>query len=147
MDPWVPEVGPLLDYVSSNLSVDVTVTVADMAMPDGRWRWFAFEHLLPCFVLLRIAVICRPKPHLPSAWISWEGAMDHHFSIKSEYRCRIQPTLALISGSGRNVVVFDALDSVYGESIVDCSHRMQANTVTAIRVSSQSQQRTLLPRT
>ncbi|KAK8609140.1 hypothetical protein V6N13_025447 [Hibiscus sabdariffa] len=70
VDPWVLEVGPLIDYVSPNLSIDVATTVADMATLDGRWRWIDFEHILPRFVLLRIATICRPKPHLPPDWIS-----------------------------------------------------------------------------
>ncbi|KAK8558197.1 hypothetical protein V6N13_073870 [Hibiscus sabdariffa] len=64
-DSWVSEMGLLIDYVSSDLDVAIESTMADMATLDSSWRWTEFQHLLPRYVLLRIAAICWPNPHLP----------------------------------------------------------------------------------
>ncbi|KAK8605280.1 hypothetical protein V6N13_102065 [Hibiscus sabdariffa] len=38
------------------------VMVADMATGDGEWRWEAFQHLVPNFVLAQIAAVKGPCP-------------------------------------------------------------------------------------
>ncbi|KAK8632517.1 hypothetical protein V6N13_072908 [Hibiscus sabdariffa] len=88
MDSWVPDIGTLISYVASDVGIDVDISVVDMATADGVWLWNAFQHLLPNFVLLRIAAICGPKHGLPLDWISWDGSPNHRFSIKSAYTKR-----------------------------------------------------------
>ncbi|KAK8701933.1 hypothetical protein V6N13_020310 [Hibiscus sabdariffa] len=77
--------GPLISYVASDLGIDIDISVADMALDDGGWRWNNFQHLLPYFVLVRIVVICCPQHSLSSDWVSWDGTPDHRFSIKFAY--------------------------------------------------------------
>ncbi|KAK8664047.1 hypothetical protein V6N13_083850 [Hibiscus sabdariffa] len=60
-DKWVPDVGALHLHVPSYQVCPTGVTVADMATGDGEWRWEAFQHMVPNFVLARIAAIKGPS--------------------------------------------------------------------------------------
>ncbi|KAK8606351.1 hypothetical protein V6N13_030637 [Hibiscus sabdariffa] len=85
-DNWVPDLGPLTDYVATDRSTLLRDrSVASFAMDSGEWRWCELEQLLPPHVLLRLAAIKCPLPCFDNAKVRWSRANDLHFTVKSAY--------------------------------------------------------------
>ncbi|KAK8701767.1 hypothetical protein V6N13_020146 [Hibiscus sabdariffa] len=71
-DPWLDEVGPLIDYISSLAVPPIGPSlVAAMVDAMGHWRWNLFEHLLPQDIFFRIAAVKRPNEMAPTDSAGW----------------------------------------------------------------------------
>ncbi|KAE8726876.1 hypothetical protein F3Y22_tig00005974pilonHSYRG00327 [Hibiscus syriacus] len=89
LDEWVPDTGPLAVYLTPFHAINLSRTcMADMAIPDGNWRWDLFQHLLPWDVLLHIAALKGSKASLKEP--IWKQI--HHY--RSIQRIRIFMWLA-----------------------------------------------------
>ncbi|KAK8659633.1 hypothetical protein V6N13_029830 [Hibiscus sabdariffa] len=59
-----------------------------MASPEGDWLWHKFQDVLPPHICLRIAAIKGPIATVAADSISWVGALNRKFSVKSAYYMR-----------------------------------------------------------
>ncbi|KAK8672438.1 hypothetical protein V6N13_110808 [Hibiscus sabdariffa] len=85
-DPWISDVGPLVDYVMVPEEIIVPGTcVADMASSNREWHWELFQHLLNPYVLLRLAAIKGPNTQVNRDIVGWNHSSNHQFTIKSAY--------------------------------------------------------------
>ncbi|KAK8595083.1 hypothetical protein V6N13_015992 [Hibiscus sabdariffa] len=57
------DIGPLIHFVGASIAANLRYdTVAEMADFSGDWLWQTFQHVLPGYILLRVAAVKGPKP-------------------------------------------------------------------------------------
>ncbi|KAK8583336.1 hypothetical protein V6N13_022043 [Hibiscus sabdariffa] len=82
-DSWLPDIGPLVDYVSKDFGATVShTTLVGMADATGVWRWDVLQQLLPTYILLCIAAVKGPC----SALVVFNNPMEDRGSILEQSR-------------------------------------------------------------
>ena len=72
LDCWVTKYEPLICLILQPIpQVSLNSIVSEFTNEHGGWRWSNFEHLLPYFILMQIASVMPPTPHLGHNIIYW----------------------------------------------------------------------------
>ncbi|KAK8558936.1 hypothetical protein V6N13_098547 [Hibiscus sabdariffa] len=88
-DNWLPKIGPLLLHCLNVTAIsEQSVKVASIVTEGGEWDWSKFQHLLPCQILIRIAVIQCLRPLLKGDLAVWAGNKLGRFIVKLTYQVR-----------------------------------------------------------
>ncbi|KAL4318863.1 hypothetical protein GQ457_18G016860 [Hibiscus cannabinus] len=100
------------------------VSVAEMTLPGGEWNWQAFETLLPCDVLLRIAAAKAP---CISDYVGWECNVDSRFSVRSAYMVRWGISIDQSSNIWTVIHKFQGLPPIKVFLWLVCRNKLMAN--------------------
>ncbi|KAL9433044.1 hypothetical protein AB3S75_027955 [Citrus x aurantiifolia] len=86
LDCWVTKYEPLIGLALQPIpQVSLNATVSDFTNEHGGWRCSNFELLLLPFILLQIASIMPPAPHLGPDRLYWCYNPRGLFSVRSAY--------------------------------------------------------------
>ncbi|KAH9666643.1 putative ribonuclease H protein [Citrus sinensis] len=86
LDCWVTKYEPLIGLALQPIpQVSLNASVSDFTDEHGGWRWSNFELLLPPFILLQIASIMPPTPHLGPDRLYWCFNPRGLFTVRSAY--------------------------------------------------------------
>ncbi|KAH9750393.1 putative ribonuclease H protein [Citrus sinensis] len=86
LDCWVTKYEPLIGFALQPIpQVSLNATVSDFINEHSGWRWLNFELLLPPFILLQIASIMPPAPHLGPDRLYWCFNPRGLFTVRSAY--------------------------------------------------------------
>ncbi|CAA0829108.1 Unknown protein [Striga hermonthica] len=85
-DTWLHQSTPLLALATGPIPADQWgLPMASFVAVSGGWNWGSFAHLLPANVLLRIASVMPPNPHLTNDAIYWGFSDNGRLTTKSAY--------------------------------------------------------------
>lgn len=85
-DCWVTMHDPLINFALQPIPHgSVNATMSGFTNAHGSWNWSSFEHLLPHFILMQIASVMPPTPHLGSEKIYWCFDLRGVFTVRSAY--------------------------------------------------------------
>ncbi|XP_052880528.1 uncharacterized protein LOC128286832 [Gossypium arboreum] len=84
-DPWIPNVGPLVNLIPRHSSLDLDYSLSDMVSVNGTWNLDLFRIWVPKTVIQKIMGI--PPLHLKAGVdrIIWGGSKAGSFSVKNAY--------------------------------------------------------------
>lgn len=86
LDSWVPNEGPLLNYVTQpSVEMDVECMVNSFFLPSGGWDIAKLRLALPEGIINKITVLHVPMQGEFDDVVIWKPAADGSFSLKSAY--------------------------------------------------------------
>ncbi|KAH9725573.1 putative ribonuclease H protein [Citrus sinensis] len=86
LDCWVTKYEPLIHLALQPIpQASLNATVSEFTNDYGGWRWASFEFLLPPSVLMQIASIMPPAPHLGPDRLYWSYNPRGLFTVRTAY--------------------------------------------------------------
>ncbi|KAK5844854.1 hypothetical protein PVK06_000995 [Gossypium arboreum] len=82
---WIPELGPLRNYMIGNTTTISSMKVAEMVMNNVQWNWSRLQRLFNGEVLDFISACHPPSEVLGNDCCLWKLNSSGKFSIKSAY--------------------------------------------------------------
>lgn len=83
-DNWVPNVGSLLPFYNTSLSlVDSSRTVSEFVLKNGRWNIGLLRDSLPARIFNKINAMISPHPSNVSDRLAWSLTNDGVFTLAS----------------------------------------------------------------